>query len=119
MPALWNHTIDNLYCTGYGRCSRESVWIVSAVQHERRVVFFSCAIMDEHTDRKRRYRVDLIVCTDFLDVLAESAREAEEIAESTDESLFHEVEDDGQFEVHELDDDEPFYPLADESHAES
>ena len=75
--------------------------------------------MDEHTGRKRRFRVDVIVCTDFLDVLAESASEAEEIAGATDESLFHDVEDDGELQVHELDDDEPFYPLADELRAES
>ena len=119
MTLLRNHTFEFDSCSGYGRRGSNSVWSFSAVLRGRRVVFFSRAIMDEHTGRKRRYRVDLIVCTQFLDVLAESASEAEEIADATDESLFHELEDDGCLQVYELDDDEPFYPLADESRMES
>ena len=119
MTLLRGHTVESGFCNGYGRCRSGLVWSFSAVHRGRRVVYFSCAIMDEHTGKKRRYRIDMIVCTQFLDVLAESASEAEEIAEATDESLFHETEDDGCLEVRELDDDEPFYPLADESRAES
>ena len=72
MTALWSHTIDSRYCNGYGRCSRESVWIVSAVHDERRVISVPIVIMDEtkkcrvvaRRDNPDRWWIDLSVdCT--------------------------------------------------------
>jgi len=95
------------------------VWKLAIESMARLFCFFTFTTManvdGKSQAKKGRYRVyNRTSIYSFLDVRANSADEALDIAANTDESLFHEVVDDGHWglaKVFELEDDDEFYPL--------
>ncbi len=95
------------------------MWILAAKSVASLFCFFTFTIManldGKSQAKKGRYRIyNRGSIYSFLDVCANSAEEALDIAANTDDSLFHEVVDDGNWgldKVFELEDDDEFYPL--------